>query len=171
MHIIHDTDDLLVLEHCPRALGAALVAVAVAGPFALFHALPVEGVGPTFLAVFMVDFPVLALFTVAVRRLLVVLDRRRGRLSLHERSVFRDRALERPLETLVRAERETNWTGVPFLPPHGRCHRAVLVLKEDRRLRRVPLTSVFLLGPSARRAARAINRFLGRGLDSEVPRV
>jgi hypothetical protein len=171
MHVAHASDDLLVLEHCPRTLGAGLVAIAVAGPLALFHALSVDGVIPTLLAVFMVDFPVLALFTVAVRRLLIVLDRHRGRMSLHERSLFRDRAIERPLDALVRAERETNFTGVPFLPPHGRCHRAVLVLKEDRELRRVPVTSVFLVGPSARRAARAINGFLGRALDSEGPRV
>jgi hypothetical protein len=171
MHVAHASPDLLVIEHCPTTLGAALVALAVAGPFALFHALSVDGVIPTLLAVFIVDFPILALFTVAVRRLMIVLDRRGGRLSLHERSVFRDRALERPLAALVRAERETNWTGVPFLPPHGRCHRAVLVLAEDRRIRRVPVTSVFLAGPSARRAARAINAFLGRALDSEAPRV
>jgi hypothetical protein len=171
MYVAHASDDLLILEHCPRVLGAALVTLAVAGPFALFHALSVDGVVPTLLAVFIVDFPVLALFTVGVRRLMVVLDRPRGKLSLHERSLFRDRALERPLASLVRAERETNWTGVPFLPPHGRCHRAVLVLAEDRRLRRIPLTSVYLVGPSARRAARAINAFLGRALDSEAPRV
>jgi hypothetical protein len=171
MYVIHASEDLLVIEHCPSTLGGLLVVLAVAGPFALFHTLSVEGVGPTLLAIFMVDFPILALFTVAVRRLMIVLDRRRGRLSLHERSLFRDRALERPLAALVRAERETNWTGVPFLPPHGRCHRAVLVLREDRRLRRVPVTSVFLAGPSARRAARAINAFLGRALDSEAPRV
>jgi hypothetical protein len=171
MHVAHASHDLLVIEHCPRTLGSLLVALAVAGPFALFHTLAVEGLGPTLLAIFMVDFPVLALFTVAVRRLMIVLDRRRGRLSLHERSIFRDRALEQPLETLIRAERETNWTGVPFLPPHGRVHRTVLVLRDDRRLRRVPITSVFLAGPSAGRAARAINAFLGRDLDSQVPRV
>jgi hypothetical protein len=171
MHIAHASEELLVIEHCPTTLGAALVTVAVAGPFALFHALSVDGIVPTLLAVFMVDFPVLVVFTVAIRRLMIVLDRRRGRLSLHERSLFRDRAFERPLDALVRAERETNWTGVPFLPRHGRWHRAVLVLAEDRELRRVPVTSVFLAGPSARRAARAINAFLGRALDSEVPRV
>lgn len=171
MHVAHRSDTLLVVEHCPRLLGAALVAVAVAGPFLLFHALAVEGLLPILLAVFIVDFPVVVLFTVAVRRLLIVLDRRRDRLSLHERSVFRDRAFERPLAALVRAERETNWTRVPFLPPHGRYQRAVLVLAEDRQLCRVPVTSVFLLGPSARRAARAINGFLGRELDSEAPRV
>ena len=171
MHVAHACDDLLVIEHCPRALGALLVGVAVAGPLALFHAWSVVGVIPTLLAIFMVDFPVLALFSVAMRRLMIVLDRRRGRLSLRERSLFRDRALERPLDALIRAERETNWTGVPFLPPHGRCHRAVLVLREERSLRRIPVTSVFLVGPSARRAARAINAFLGRALDSEAPRV
>jgi hypothetical protein len=169
MHVAHASENLLVIEHCPRLLGTGLAALAVAGPFALFHALPVAGLLPTLLAVFMVDFPVLALFTVAVRRLMIVLDRRRGHLVLRERSLFRDRALECPLAALIRAERETNWTGIPHLPPHGRWHRAVLVLREDRRLRRVPVTSVFLVGPSARRAARAINAFLGRALDSEVP--
>ena len=169
MHVAHACKDLLVIEHCPHRLGAALAMLAVAGPFALFNALSVEGLLPTLLAVFMVDFPVFALFTVAVRRLMIVLDRGHGRLVLRERSLFRERALERPLDTLVRAERETNWTGVPHLPPHGRCHRAVLGLREDRLLRRVPVTSVFLVGPSARRAARAINAFLGRALDSEVP--
>jgi hypothetical protein len=171
MHVAHRSRDLLVVEHCPKLLGAVLVTIAVAGPFALFHALAVEGWLPTLLAIFMIDFPVLVLFTVAVRRLLIVLDRRRNRLSLHERSVFRDRAIERPLAALVRAERETNWTRIPFLPAHGRYHRAVLVLAEDRQLCRVPVTSVFLVGPSARRVARAINAFLGRELDSEAPRV
>lgn len=171
MHVAHASEDLLVIEHCPRLLAGLLVALAVAGPLALLHALSVDSALPTALAIFMIDFPVLALFTVSVRRLMIVLDRRRGHLSLRERSLFRDRALERPLDALVRAERETNWTGVPFLPPHGRFHRAVLVLKEERRLRRVPVTSVFLVGPSARRAARAINAFLGRALDSEAPRV
>lgn len=171
MHVAHASQDLLILEHCPRTLGAGLVAAAVAGPLALFHVLSVDGLAPTLLAVFIVDFPVFALFTVAVRRLTIVLDRRQGQLSLHERSLFRDRTVERPLAALVRAERETNWTGVPFLPPHGRWHRAILVLKEDRLLRRVPVTSVFLAGPSALRVARAINGFLGRRLDSEVPRV
>lgn len=171
MHVAHASENLLVIEHCPHMLGATLAMLAVAGPFALFHAWSVEGLLPTLLAVFMVDFPVLALFAVTVRRLMIVLDRRRGRLLLRERGLFRDRALERPLDALVRAERETNWTGIPHLPPHGRWHRAVLVLREDRRLRRVPVTSVFLVGPSARRAARAINAFLGRALDSEAPRV
>jgi hypothetical protein len=45
------------------------------------------------------------------------------------------------------------------------------VLREDRRLHRIPVTSVFLVGPSARRTAREINAFLGRALDSEVPPV
>lgn len=169
MHIAHRCDELLVVEHCPTLLAFALVATAVAGPFALFHVLAVEGLVPTLLAVFMIDFPVLVLFTVAVRRLMIVLDRQRNRLSLRERSVFRDRAVDRPLAALVRAERETNWTGVPFLPDHGHYHRAVLVLAEDRLLRRVPVTSVYLLGPSARRAAQAINGWLGRPLDSQAP--
>ena len=171
MHVVHVSRDLLVVEHCPRALGAGLVALAVGGPLALFHALAVEGLGPMLLALFMVDFPVLVLFAVAVRRLMIVLDRPANRLSLRERSLFRDRALERPLAALVRVERETNWTGIPFLPPHGRYQRAVLVLAEDRRLHRVPVTSVDLCGPSARRATRAINAVLGRALDSEPPRV
>jgi hypothetical protein len=45
----------------------------------------------------------------------------------------------------------------------------VLVVAEDRRLMRVPVTSVFLAGPSARRAAQAINAWLGRPLDSKRP--
>jgi hypothetical protein len=171
MHVAHASEDLLVVEHCPRALGVLIVALAVSGPLLLFRAVSVEGVVPTLLALFMIDFPLLVLFAVAVRRLMIVLDRRGDRLWLHERSVFRDRAFERPLGALVRAERETNWTRVPFLPPHGRYHRAVLVLNEDRQLCRVPVTSVYLCGPSAARAARAINAFLGRALDTEAPRV
>jgi hypothetical protein len=171
MHVAHASENLLVVEHCPRALGAGLVVLAVGGPLVLFHALAVEGLVPTLLALFMIDFPVLVLFAVAVRRLMIVLDRPGNRLCLRERSLFRDREIERPLAALVRAERETNWTHIPFLPPHGRYQRAVLVLAEDRRLNRVPVTSVYLCGPSARRAARAINAFLGRALDSEPPRV
>jgi hypothetical protein len=171
MHVAHCCENLLVVEHCPFLLGASLVAGAVAGPFLLFHTLSVEGIVPTLLAVFMIDFPLFVLFAVGVRRLLIVLDRSRNRLSLRERSLFRDRAIECPLAALVRAERETNWTYLPWLPPQGDTHRAVLVLAEDRHLSRVPVTSVYLLGSSARRAARAINAFLGRPLDSEAPRV
>ncbi len=169
MHVAHQTEDLLVVEHCPRALGALLIAFAVTGPWLLFHRLNVEGALPTALGVFMIDFPVVVLFTVAVRRIVIVLDRNADRMALFERSVFRNRRMERPLDTLVRAERETNFTGIPFLPAHGHCHRAVLVVAEDRRLTRVPVTSVFLLGQSARRAAQAINGWLGRPLDSKGP--
>lgn len=171
MHVAHRSEDLLVVEHCPSTLGALLVALAVVGPVILFHVLSVEGLLPTLLAIFMVDFPILVIFAIGVRRLMIVLDRRRNRLSLHERSIFRDRAMERPLAALVRAERETNLTHLPYLPPHGNYHRTVLVLAENRELCRVPVTSVYLLGPSAKRAARAINAFLGRPLDSETPQV
>jgi hypothetical protein len=171
MHVAHCSEDLLVVEHRPSMLGALLVAAAVGGPFVLFHTLSIEGLLPTLLAVFMIDFPLLVLFAVAVRRLMIVLDRRRNRLSLHERSLFRDREFERPLAALVRAEEETNWTQLPYLPPHGSYRRAILVLAEDRQLCRVPVTSVYLVGPSARRTARAINAFLGRPLDFKAPRV
>jgi len=169
MHVVHRSEDLLVVEHCPTAMGAALVVVAVAGPYLLFRMLEVDGVLAFLLAVFIIDFPLLVIFAVGVRRLMIVLDRRRDRLALHERSVFRDRRLQTPLRALVRAEHETNFAGIPFLPDHGHYHRAVLVLADDRRLRRVPVTSVFLVGPSAHRAARAINGWLGRPLDSTAP--
>lgn len=169
MRVVHQCEDLLVVEHCPRTLGVLLVALAVGGPWMLFGAMAVEGVLPTLLAVFTIDFPLMVIFSVAVRRLMIVLDRRSNTLALHERSVFRDRWMEKPLATLIRAERETNFTCIPFLPDHGQYHRAVLVLAEDQRLRRVPVTSVFLVGPSARRAARAINGWLGRPLDSKTP--
>lgn len=171
MYVAHLSEELLVVEHCPTTLGTVLVTIAVAGPMVPLYALAVEGLLPTLLAVFMVDFPVLVLFAVGVRRLMIVLDRRRNLLSVHERSIFRDRAIERPLGALVRAERQTNFTHLPHLPPHGSTHRAVLVLAENSELRRVPVTSVFLPGSSARCAARAVNAFLGRPLDFETPRV
>lgn len=169
MHVAHRSPDLLVVEHCPKTIGTLLIALATGGPFLLLRVVEVEGLGPMLLAVFMVDFPLLVIFTVAVRRLMIVLDRRRGRLALHERSLFRHRWVERPLGTLVRAERETNPAGIPFLPDRSHYHRAVLVLAENRRLTRVPVTSVFLIGPSGREVARTINGWLGRPLDSDTP--
>lgn len=150
-------------------MGWMLIGLAVAGPWLLFRNLAVEGVVPILLAVFMIDFPLLVVFSVVVRHLTVVLDRAGDRVALRERSLFRDRALDRPLSCLVRAERETNFARIPFLPPHGSYHRAVLVVAEDRRLCRVPVSSVYLLGPGARRVARAINGWLGRPLDRDGP--
>lgn len=169
MHVAHHTDDLLVVEHQPWTLAWLLTAAAIAGPWALFQALGVTGIGPTLLAVFTVDFPLFVLFTVYVRRLQVTLDRTRDDLHLHERSLLRDRDLHLPLSALVRAERETNWKRLPWLPKHGQTHRAVLIVARDRHLTRCPVSSVYLVGPSARRAARAINAWLGRPLDSRAP--
>lgn len=169
MHVAHRTEDILIVEHRPWTVAWSLTATAVAGPWLLFHGLGVSGIGPTLLAVFIINFPVFALFTVYVRRLQVVLDRTRDDLHLHERSLLRDRDLHLPLASLVRAEHETNWQAIPWLPKHGRTHRAVLVVARDRTLARCPVTSVFLAGPSARRAARAINAWLGRPLDSRAP--
>ena len=124
---------------------------------------------PTLLTVFMVDFPLLVLFIAYIRRLQIVLDRRSGDVRLHELSLAQDRRLTMPLTCLVRAERETNYRRLPWLPKHGSFHRAVLVVSDSQELRRYPVTSVFLLGPSARAAANAINGWLGRPLDRQMP--
>jgi hypothetical protein len=166
MHIAHRTEDLLIVEHRPTTLAWAITLLAVAGPLTAFRWLGVEGLGPTLLAVFTLDFPLLVLFLVSVRRLQIVLDRRAGTLRLHERSVAQDRRLSIPLDCLVRAERETSLRRLPFLPPRGHFHRAVLVVAAGRELRRYPVTSVFLIGPAqARRAATAVNDWLCRSVD------
>lgn len=166
MRVTHHSRSLLIVEYCPWTTGWFLISLALLGPWLLFRWLPVEGLMPTLLAVFAVDFPVFALFTVYVRRLQIQLDRGEGDLRVRERSLLRDREVRLPLSSLVWAERETNYKRIPFLPPHGQVHRAVLVVVEDRLLRRYPVSSVFLLGPSARRTADAVNRWLGRKLDS-----
>ena len=165
MYVAHKSDDLLVLEHQPWVEGALIALLAFIGPFMMFRALPIEGLIPSLLAIFAVDFPLFALFFAYVRRLQLVLDRQSGEIKLHELSIGQDRILKMPLASLVRAERETRMRYMPYLPKHGSFHRAVLIVKDEKELTRYPVTSVFLLGTSARRAARAINAWLGRSLD------
>ncbi len=162
MHVARQSGEELILEHRPWLTGAVLIALAVGGPLALSATLRIDTLVPFFLAVFIFGFPALALFAVYVRRLLVVLDRRHDRLRLHERSLLRDRVCEVPLSRFAWAERETRFVHMPFLPRHGRFHRAVLVFADKGRLSRLPLTSVFLVGPSARKAVSALNRWTGR---------
>lgn len=162
MHVARRSSEQLILEHRPWITGFLLIALAVGGPWALAKLLGVDALFPFALTLFIFCFPAFVLFAAYVRRLLVVLDRNSDRVLVHERSLWRDRKREIPLSRLVWTERETRYVHMPFLPRHGRFHRAVFVVSEKGRLRRLPMTSVFLVGPGARLAVGTINRWTGR---------
>ena len=155
MKVLSTTPDRLTLGARPWALGAGIgLAAIVAAGFALSYLQKGDTPG-AIMAAIAFAFCISA-FLAFVRRVIVFLDRPSGLIVLREATVFGQTETTRPLQGLRLAEVDTN---AARNSDDADTHRPVLRFDDGSIL---PLTTVFVSGNGAARAAAAVNEWLAR---------